>query len=123
MKKIYITAVIALCINIVFAQQKGIGGFVSDLETGEKIIGAIVFEEGTNNAVSTNEFGYFTLHPEKKDSIVISAHYLSYNKQTKTIKRSLKGHTNFQLRQNNSIDEVVIHGEQSFVNKNETSII
>ena len=123
MKKTLIVTIFAFFVSISFAQQTVINGYVSDIETGEKLISAIVFEEGTNNVVSTNEFGYFTLNASNRDSIIITVHYLSYSKQTKIITDKQNKLLNFQIKQNNTIDEVVILGEQSFVNKNETSII
>lgn len=47
-------------IKFSFAQHR-VSGFVKDAQTGEMLIGATIFEQGTTNGTATNQQGYFSL--------------------------------------------------------------
>ena len=56
----------ALC-----GQNFTISGYIKDGRNGESIAGAAIYEEGTNNAVISNEYGFFSLTlPKGKHKIV-----------------------------------------------------
>lgn len=100
-----------LSINI-YSQNNTINGYVSDLETGEKLVNATVFVDN-KNATVTNEYGYFSLILPKlnADTVIITANYLGY--ASKKIKFNLKGTgtINFSLQPDNQIDSVIITGQ------------
>ncbi|TNE55119.1 MAG: TonB-dependent receptor [Bacteroidetes bacterium] len=70
-------------ISVVFAQQKWtISGYVSDVKTGEKLIGAKIYDTVSKQGVASNEYGFFSL------TIPLKAAYLRvsyYGMQTKFI--------------------------------------
>ncbi len=56
-----------------------LNGYVEDVETGEKITQASVYEKNSLASTVTDEFGYFKLKLEKKtDSVSISINKKSY---------------------------------------------
>lgn len=106
--KIFIsTLFICLFFNSAYAQYR-VAGFVKDRQTGEKLIGANVIEPGTNNGVSTNNYGYFSLIT-KKGNIRVS--FIGY----KTVELNFSGDTllHVSLEAGEMLEEVVVKGEQS----------
>ncbi len=68
---------------------KTITGYVSDRQSGERIIGALVYEPDLGMVATTNEFGFFTLKlPGSEFSLV--ANYLGYQADTIRLKPSEK---------------------------------
>ncbi len=68
----------ALC-----GQNFTISGYIKDGRNGESIAGAAIYEEGTNNAVISNEYGFFSLTlPKGKHKIVCAfIGYVNYVKE------------------------------------------
>jgi len=58
-------SIFILCFSVVLAcnvsAQLHVAGFVTDSQTGERLIGANVVEQGTSNGQSTDNNGYFSL--------------------------------------------------------------
>ncbi len=108
MKKNFFT--IAFClINLnILAQNITISGYVKDAVSTENLINATVRIQGTNNAVFTNEYGYYTLNIKQTDTITISASYLGYMTENKIVIAVDNKNINFNLIENNSIDSIVI---------------
>ena len=44
-----------------FAQKVTINGYVQDAKTGEKLIGATVYNEQTKKGAITNNYGFFSI--------------------------------------------------------------
>jgi len=83
-----------------------ISGFVENAESGERIIGANVYDDLGEIGTTTNEFGYYSLTlPESTSELMIS--YLGFQKVTHplALKRNLT--LNFELKPA-FLDEVVI---------------
>ncbi|MCF8360902.1 MAG: carboxypeptidase-like regulatory domain-containing protein, partial [Prolixibacteraceae bacterium] len=106
--KILISALlIGLFFNSAYAQYR-VAGFVKDGQTGEKLIGANVIEPGTNNGVSTNSYGYFSLIT-KNGNIRVS--FIGYKTVALNFSRDTLVHV--QLEAGEIIEEVVVKGELS----------
>ncbi len=58
-----------------------LSGFVKDAETGEAIVGAVVYDPGRPIGTYTNEFGYFSLTIPESD-LTILASFLGYTTDT-----------------------------------------
>lgn len=81
----------------VFPQQKRtISGFITDVHTGESLIGACVFDVGLKQGIATNGFGFYSFKIETGNHSLKSS-YVGYNSELK--KFTLKNDTviNFQL--------------------------
>ncbi len=106
-----------------FSQNITISGNISDAETGEKIIGAIIHQKGTTNSVSSNNFGFFSLQIEKKDSVEITVSSIGYETQSKFISFDSKKVVNFDLKQNNNIEMVVVTANVPINKSIETGVL
>lgn len=85
-----------------------IRGTVRDLESGEALIGAAVYEPGSLNGVITNSYGYFSLSLSAGEHVV-RVSFIGYEDILDTIDLS-KGHIrNFMLAQKvNELNEITI---------------
>ncbi|MCF8360509.1 MAG: carboxypeptidase-like regulatory domain-containing protein, partial [Prolixibacteraceae bacterium] len=106
-KALLILLFISLFFNSAYAQYR-VAGFVKDGQTGEKLIGANVIEPGTNNGVSTNIYGYFSLIT-KKGNIRVS--FIGYKTVELNFSRDTLIHVSLEAGE--MLDEVVVKGELS----------
>ncbi len=93
---------------MIFSQKVVLSGYVTDKETGEKLIGATIHQLGTKKATVSNNFGYYSIEIpiEKKVKMVVS--YVGYETIEKEIQIVNSKTYNFELVSNNQLDEVVI---------------
>jgi hypothetical protein len=78
---IQMLAIVSLLLvsNIVHAQKGGVRGSVSDKESGEPIIGATLFLEGTSYGAATDIEGFYTIAGVPAGEYVLVARYLGYD--------------------------------------------
>jgi hypothetical protein len=96
----------------VFAQQYKVSGTVTDMKTGEPIIGAAVFELNTvTTGTSTNVEGHYKLIFEKK-TIWLKAAYIGYADTVAQIVLTGDSVVNFFLRSNTEIAEVEVEDDE-----------
>ena len=95
-----------------FSQNYTINGYVSDINTGEKLINATIYID-YKNVVSTNEYGYYSLIIKNKsvDTIKLHASLIGYDKQLKFVNLKTTKTTNFQLKSNTNLDSIIITGQ------------
>ncbi len=121
MKIFYIIFLILIQINL-FAQTKTVSGYVSDAETGEKIINAVVYEETSSNSTFTNNFGYFSLNVPNRDSIFLSISNIGYDRVDTQIKEK-NDILNIELIPNNKIEAITITGDIPLEKRIETGTL
>lgn len=113
MKSILLTSLMVLSSLLCFAQNKyTISGYISDNETGEKLISANIYN--TENAVGTssNTFGFYSITlPEGKVSLIGS--YVGFTEKTINLKLTQDTTINIALGSSISIDEVVISADKN----------
>ena len=110
-------------IQILHAQNKyTVSGYVSDIATGEMLIGANVYDSEIFKGTSTNVYGFFSITLPKGDYKLVSS-YVGY--QSDEVLLNLKADTviNFRLVQSTSLKEIQIRGQQSVVNSTQMSKI
>ena len=73
-----------------------ISGYVEDLESGEKLITANVFDHRSGQGVVTNTYGFFSL-TLSSDSIELTASYIGYQSQTIVLDLKANQSLNFRL--------------------------
>lgn len=108
-----IFCLIFLISGSVFAQKHTVSGYVLDSETGEKLIGAKVFDPVLKVGAVTNTYGFYSI-TVKSDTLKLTASYLGY----KTFSTVLVLEKDIELNIDLSIadievDEVVITAEES----------
>ena len=62
------------------AQSKGsytVNGFVTDSQTGEKLISAYVFDQVSQQGTTTNAYGFFSM-TLPKDSVALQVSFIGY---------------------------------------------
>ncbi|MFM2225856.1 MAG: hypothetical protein RJA07_2058 [Bacteroidota bacterium] len=77
LKSLFLPAFILFFVSQSFAQSITINGFVSDSTSGERLIGAIIFDNISKEGTTTNNYGYYslTIKSDKADLII---NYLGY---------------------------------------------
>jgi len=105
---VIIIAFVFLSLNIL-AQKISISGYVLDENSGEKLIGVIVYEN-ENNAVITNEFGFYSLKIEAGKALKVKCKYLGYQENEKTFNSTKNVTFNFSLVSNASVSAVTVYG-------------
>lgn len=95
-----------------FGQEKfAISGYIKDSKNGESIIGATVYEQGTNIGASANEYGFFALTLPKGPHI-IAVSLIGYQTFTFSVNLEKNITKNVELsEEGKQLDEVVIMGE------------
>lgn len=91
------------------AQYKTITGFVSDTQTGERLIDAGIYDEISGSGTYTNEYGYYSLSL-KSDSAILKVYYIGYKEWKRSINLSKKSNLNIGLEPVLILHEVVISG-------------
>ncbi|HQQ93762.1 MAG TPA: TonB-dependent receptor [Bacteroidia bacterium] len=88
-----------------------LSGYVKDQKNGESLAGAVVSKLGTNQGVSTNEYGFYSLSlPEGPHAIQVSI--LGYQTFTFSVNLDKNVVKNFELNEESKVlDEVVVTGE------------
>ncbi len=110
---VFLTLLLALVVQITFAQEKVITGVVTEEGTGEAIPGANVVIKGTNIGAATDFDGKFTIKAKQGDVLVISV--VGY--QPKEVKVGASNHLNLSLKSGDTLDTVVITGAQGIKEK------
>jgi hypothetical protein len=107
MKNILFFLLISTCS---FAQKITLSGFVQDSKTGEKLLGATIYNETTKRGTTTNNYGFFSLEiPEGNAKIKVS--FVGYAPQT-IEKNFRKSQTfNIELNLNGLLQEVIVQGK------------
>lgn len=117
MKKIFILLLV-ITLAIRAYTQITVSGYVSDAETGEKIIGALIWIEETSFSSETNSFGYFALTAPFSENMKLSVANIGYTTQTILISENRDTTKNFNLTHNNSIDAVTVEANKNDIFKN-----
>ncbi len=106
-----------------FSQNITISGYISDAETGEKIISAIIHHENSKNNVLSNNFGFYSLQIKKEDSLKITVFCVGYKTQNIIIPTKNINNINFKLISNNKIEEVIVSANIPINKRIETSVL
>jgi outer membrane receptor for ferrienterochelin and colicin len=110
MKKIALTALFILAAFSIQAQRYSVSGTIEDKSTGEKLIGANIYDAGSLKGTSSNAFGFYSVtFPSGKLSLTIS--YIGY--QSVNLDITLKKDTliNILLQPVINLNEVVISAQ------------
>ena len=100
---VMLTLMLALVVQISFAQNKNVSGTVSD-ESGLPLAGATVIIEGTTTGVSTDFDGQYSISTSVGDVLVFS--YVGFLSQSETV--GANNTINVSMSLDNALDEVVV---------------
>ncbi len=105
---VILTLLLALVVQISFAQNQNVSGTVSD-ENGLPLAGATVVVEGTTTGVSTDFDGNYSIQANQGDVLLFS--YVGYSTQSQAVGAS--NTINVSMEQDNALEEVVVVGYNS----------
>jgi len=110
-KKIQKSAIIFLLVLIPFtnllAQRYTISGYISDKKSGEKLVGANIFEKHKLQGTASNKYGFFSITlPADTYTMVFS--YLGYTTELRSINLKSNLELNIQMNPGIDLEEVVI---------------
>ena len=97
------------------ASDYTISGYVSDAESGERLIGATVYDTVTHQGTVTNTAGFYTLTisgKEESPQIVLVASYVGYNGAIREVQGGSQT-VHFELTSATKLQEVTVSGHQS----------
>jgi hypothetical protein len=94
------------------SQKYTISGYISDSESGEKLISATVFNQKTGAGTVSNTYGFFSLTLPAKDSIYLTFTYLGFQPQVMPMLLKENLQLNIKLQPAASLKEVTITAEK-----------
>jgi hypothetical protein len=90
-----------------------LSGFVKDAQTGEELIGAVVYVKELKTGTSTNSYGFYSISLQTGGSYTIEYSYLGYQTQSRTVKLSEGTSLNVELAiDSKEIDEVIVNSNR-----------
>lgn len=123
MKRIkFILPFIFLFTNQVFGQNITISGYVNCASTGEKLLGANIYNAQTKEGTSSNNYGFYSLSVHKHDSVNIIISYTGYTSQTFTVCSQVDIQKNFELKAGKELDEFEVIGSNQLPIEQETKM-
>lgn len=100
-----------------------LNGFVSDADTGEKLIGATVFDLETQSGTITNEYGFFALRLPM-GTVKLRMSYLGYNAHETILDLQSDTRLDVPLKPNQlTLGEVVVTASEQLENQNSGSTL
>jgi outer membrane receptor for ferrienterochelin and colicin len=119
MKKLTLLLLFLIITLFAISQKVTISGYVTDRETGERLISASVYEKNTMRVTTANNYGFYSL-TSPVGAITIGASYIGYN--TREISLNLQKDTVINLAlglSSKEINEITVIGNK--VNKVEAT--
>jgi len=112
MKSILVLFINVALTTICLSQSYTISGTITDLETGEQLIAANVFDEVSSSGTISNNFGFYSVSlPAGK--VVLNFSYIGYNGQTIEIDLNKDTKLDVNLSSSVSLETVEITAETS----------
>ncbi len=124
MKKVFLSILLMVIINIAYSQTITISGYVSDAATGERLVGASVYNKKNFKGSITNAYGFYSIKINPADSAVLIVSYLGYSPESLRIDFSGERSLNFRLRPGVELEGVEISANQAIPieQRNEMSV-
>ncbi len=123
MKKILIGLFLSLALKFAYSQGYTVSGYVEDSQSGERLIGAIVYDANKpETKTMTNEFGYFSLKVSAKE-VNLTVLYIGYEPYKQHLILSQDTMITVSLKLQNEIQEVVVTKQREEVKSSQMSTI
>lgn len=110
---VFVSAISLLFSGVYSAQSQSYGltvsGTVSDFDTGDPLIGALVIVVGTNNGTATDNYGQYLL-TNVPPTGELRASYIGYEPQVRSVQSRTTIH--FSLQEPSYIDGSDIYAEE-----------
>lgn len=104
-KAALLALLLALCVHLGYAQSRTVSGVIKSAD-GETLPGVAVLEKGTNNGVSTDFDGKFTITLTSENPVLV---FQAIGQETKEVAVGSESFINVQMKESSEeLDEVVI---------------
>lgn len=105
----YFLLFLCLAYSTIHAQKFTISGSIKDEESGEHLIGANIYNLGTNQGTAANNYGFFSL-TLNGDSVRLRVSYIGYSPKTINFFLAQDTVINIGLSNSSLLEEVVVTG-------------
>ena len=120
-KLIILFFAVMLCFNS-FGQKATISGYLEDASSGEKLIGASVYDNNTLKGTTTNMYGFFSLTLDS-GNVELAISYIGYARYLKSMSLDRDTFLNISMSQENILKEVVVTATKGIHEKTQMSSI
>lgn len=96
----------------VWGQNATVSGTITDVRTGETLIGATVLDTRSGKGTVTNAYGHYSL-TLKKDSVSLKISFVGYEPQFLSFRLDKNRELNLKLSSSVTLDEVTITAERT----------
>ena len=110
--RLYIILIMLLIISVCYAQNFTISGYVSDAQTGEKLIGATVYDANRLIGTVTNNFGFYSFSTST-ETVNLTISYVGYAHHSVQLTLNKDTLININLSPSTSLQEVVVEANQT----------
>ena len=122
-KKITLIMLLFVAIDVCGQEKYTISGYITDISSGESIVGANIYSNNLQTGVISNTYGFYSLTlPKGEHEITFT--FIGYTPQTKNI--NLVANTTYNVAfdiANVNINEVKVLGKANIVEQTQTSVI
>lgn len=124
-KALFTGLLLLIIVNVASAQDFTLSGYLRDAETGEELLYATVYVEGSSKGTTTNLYGFYSL-TLPKGSYQVNYSYLGY--ETKVLTLNFSGNITQEVElepSSNQLEEVVVtaKNEDDNVTSTEVSVL
>ena len=105
--RLFLFSLLVFASSILFAQKVTISGYVEDAASGEKMIGANVYDGNSLTGTITNTYGFFSLTLDSGD-IELTVSFIGYNTYKRNVELRTDMFQNITLNQNIEIEEIIV---------------
>ncbi len=122
MKKLLSATFLLLFSLVLFSQKITVSGYIENSETGERIIGANIYNQELGFGTASNVYGFYSLTFKQKN-IRLTASFIGYQSQNIDLNLTKDTVINFYLVPNTELEEVIVTGKQNTVKTSQMSSI
>lgn len=107
MSKFKVLLFFLLSFQNLYSQTYSVSGYVEDINTGERIIGAYVISATSKNGVQTNNYGFYIIK-NLKDIVSLQATFIGFKSEVVSFKLNHDTLINIKMKPVVELNEVVI---------------
>ncbi len=111
--RLYLVLIFTFICSFALAQSHTISGYISDAKTGERLIGANVYEPSLKNGTTTNTYGFYSITLTVKDSVRLLVSYVGYQSQIVRLLLQKDEVLDLNLQPSVTLNEVLITSSRS----------
>lgn len=97
--------------GLLIAQSNSVSGFVKDVESGEPLAGAYIFDSLSMRGCSANDYGYFSMTVDSSVARLMIS-FVGYEKRVVDVSNLDKNGAVYSLKTDNTFEEVLVFGSR-----------